>query len=74
MGQAAESTDAGIPGVGTGGGWSADGGGVKARGSCAGLDEVAENPADLVGIRDDGQDLMGAATAATVSLPAACAS
>ena len=34
----------------------------------------AGNPADLLGIRDDGQDLMGAATAATVSLPAACAS
>ena len=42
--------------VGTGGGYSAQGSGVKARGGRAGLDKVAEDPEDLLGIGNDGKD------------------
>ena len=43
------------PCVGNGREGSAKGSGVKARGSRAGLDEVTEDSADLLGIRDDGE-------------------
>ena len=49
------------PRGGNGRGCSVDGGGVKARGSCAGLDEVAEDSVDLLGVCNDGEEVHGRA-------------
>jgi len=51
--------------VGTGGGDSTQGSGVKARGSRAGLDEVAEDSDDLLAVRDDGENSHAGTAAAT---------
>jgi hypothetical protein len=48
---------------GDGGGCSVNGGGVKARGSRAGLDEAAEYSVDMPGVCDDGEDVHGRAAA-----------